>query len=401
MLYCSVAKVACSNWRRVLLALSGKVKATDPLDIAIHDAHTRFRGLLPALSSFSHAEIGLRLRTYFKFMFVRDPFQRLLSAWRNKFRSNLTTSVRFRRGIVRAIVRRYRTEPPGGEGERKRGGEEGGEDEEKEEEEEEERDEKKEEEGERKRAGEEGGEDEEKEEEEEEERDEKKEEEGEERDEKKEEEGEWKRAGEGGRAEAEGGEEDEEKEEKEDKDEEREEKGDKDEKDEEEKEEEGDWPRRSEEAKAEAEDDDDEEEEEDKEEEEEVMIRFDEFLRYVVGLAERGGGLNAHWQRFHKLCLPCSVHYDFVGRYETLRRDATHVLRAMRVNDVVRFPERSSNYPHNRTSLYMDESYGEVSTALLKRVYRSFQTDYELFDYAVPGYILDRRRRRRRRGHGA
>ena len=37
------------------------------------------------LNSFNDTEINRRLRTYFKFMFVRNPAERAISVYRNKF----------------------------------------------------------------------------------------------------------------------------------------------------------------------------------------------------------------------------------------------------------------------------------------------------------------------------
>ena len=37
MLYCYVPKVACTNWRRVMLVLSGKVRVKNVLDIKAGD----------------------------------------------------------------------------------------------------------------------------------------------------------------------------------------------------------------------------------------------------------------------------------------------------------------------------------------------------------------------------
>ena len=37
------------------------------------------------LSEYSPEEINLKLKTYFKFMFVRNPTERALSVYRNKF----------------------------------------------------------------------------------------------------------------------------------------------------------------------------------------------------------------------------------------------------------------------------------------------------------------------------
>lgn len=74
-LYCYVPKVACSNWKRVVMVLEG---ISD--DFVKDHPHG-----LKYLSDYSNAEIEKRLRTYFKFAFVRNPLERLLSAYRNKF----------------------------------------------------------------------------------------------------------------------------------------------------------------------------------------------------------------------------------------------------------------------------------------------------------------------------
>ena len=67
--------MACSQWNRVFLALDNR---TDVIDV--HDP-TNFK----FLSNYSDKGIKLRLQSYFKFFFVREPFERLLSAYENKF----------------------------------------------------------------------------------------------------------------------------------------------------------------------------------------------------------------------------------------------------------------------------------------------------------------------------
>ncbi|XP_070198058.1 carbohydrate sulfotransferase 11-like isoform X2 [Littorina saxatilis] len=239
MLYCIVAKVACSNWRRVLLALSGKVNATNPTDINIHAVHHQYKSLLPLLRSFTRPESEHRLSNYYKFMFVRNPLERLLSAWRNKFQTNMSTSVSFRRYFVQVIVRQYRNDS----------------------------------------------------------------------------------------------------------------------------------------------------QQLDKKSLDSVQIRFDEFLRFVVDQAEKGAVLNDHWERFHKLCHPCTVRYDFVGRYEHLEEDAMRVLKSVHADRMVRFPERSAVYKHSRTTEVMREFYKDIPASLLKRVYRCYQEDFQLFNYSVPDFL--------------
>ncbi|XP_004629595.1 carbohydrate sulfotransferase 13 isoform X2 [Octodon degus] len=103
LLYCYVPKVACTNWKRVLLALSGRAHG-DPSAIPAHQVHAP--GSLPSLADFSPAEINRRLRAYLAFLFVREPFERLASAYRNKFARPYSEA--FQRRYGTRIVRRLR-----------------------------------------------------------------------------------------------------------------------------------------------------------------------------------------------------------------------------------------------------------------------------------------------------
>ncbi|KAM7230383.1 hypothetical protein CapIbe_019100 [Capra ibex] len=106
LLYCYVPKVACTNWKRVLLALSGRGPG-DPRAIPAPDAHAP--GRLPSLADFSPAEVNRRLRTYLAFLFVREPFERLASAYRNKLQRPWGAA--FQRRFGTDIVRRLRPRP--------------------------------------------------------------------------------------------------------------------------------------------------------------------------------------------------------------------------------------------------------------------------------------------------
>ncbi|TRY57083.1 hypothetical protein DNTS_023970 [Danionella cerebrum] len=97
-LYCYVPKVACSNWKRVLKVLSGALANVDVKGKMDH------RSDLVFLADFSPEEISHRLRHYFKFMFVREPMARLLSAYRNKFGEIEA----YQRKYGAEIIRRYR-----------------------------------------------------------------------------------------------------------------------------------------------------------------------------------------------------------------------------------------------------------------------------------------------------
>ncbi|KAM6908925.1 carbohydrate sulfotransferase 12-like [Xenentodon cancila] len=100
IIYCYIPKVACSNWKKVMYVLKQKEPYPDPASLKIKSVHTP--NMFPLLSSFSKTEIKVRLKHYTKFLFVRDPFVRLISAYRDKFeRKNQYFFEKFGRNILR------------------------------------------------------------------------------------------------------------------------------------------------------------------------------------------------------------------------------------------------------------------------------------------------------------
>lgn len=101
LLYCEVPKAGCSNWKRVLMVLGGS--ATSTRDIP-HDA-AHYGNHLRRLESYDRAGIAERLRSYTKVLFVREPFERLVSAFRDKFES---PNSYYHPVFGRPIISRYR-----------------------------------------------------------------------------------------------------------------------------------------------------------------------------------------------------------------------------------------------------------------------------------------------------
>jgi len=111
LIYCFVPKVASTNWKRVLLALNLKSNPFDsqinPLFIKGNESHVP--KAFKTLNQYNITEIAHKLRYYMKFMFVRHPYERLLSAYRNKLEH--TYSDYFRNRFGRKIVKQLRQNP--------------------------------------------------------------------------------------------------------------------------------------------------------------------------------------------------------------------------------------------------------------------------------------------------
>lgn len=101
LLYCEVPKAGCSNWKRVLMVLSGKAFCTrDIPHDTVHDANS-----LRQLESYNRTGVARRLRSYTKVLFVREPFERLVSAFRDKFES---PNAYYHSVFGRPIISKYR-----------------------------------------------------------------------------------------------------------------------------------------------------------------------------------------------------------------------------------------------------------------------------------------------------
>lgn len=108
IMFCYIPKVACTNIKRVFLLLTGKMNTTNPLDISSSDVHVTYDKYLTYLSQYDTNEIYHRIKTYKKIIFVREPLERLLSAYRNKF---MEKREYFHHRFGRRIIRKYRKNP--------------------------------------------------------------------------------------------------------------------------------------------------------------------------------------------------------------------------------------------------------------------------------------------------
>uniref|UniRef100_A0A3Q2PZT2 Carbohydrate sulfotransferase n=1 Tax=Fundulus heteroclitus TaxID=8078 RepID=A0A3Q2PZT2_FUNHE len=106
ILFCQTPKVGNTQWKKVLIVLNGAFPSVE--EIPENLVHDHDKNGLPRLSSFSPQEITERLSSYFKFFIVRDPFERLISAFKDKFVKNPRFEPWYKHDIAPAIIRKYR-----------------------------------------------------------------------------------------------------------------------------------------------------------------------------------------------------------------------------------------------------------------------------------------------------
>ena len=84
VIFCYVPKVASSNIRRTLMIMEGVIDKPQPGDISHQELQQNFRKL-KSVDSYSSVKADFRFRTYEKVIFVREPIERLISTFNDRF----------------------------------------------------------------------------------------------------------------------------------------------------------------------------------------------------------------------------------------------------------------------------------------------------------------------------
>jgi hypothetical protein len=113
-IHCNIPKVACTNWKRLFLGLAG-VKT--PFLVRGYSIHARNGGFYKRiekmqLSKFNPKEIAYRLQHYTKVIVVRDPMERILSAFRNKLEQSSDGHEYFSQKYGTKILKKYHPDLP-------------------------------------------------------------------------------------------------------------------------------------------------------------------------------------------------------------------------------------------------------------------------------------------------
>jgi len=91
IVYCYIPKVACTTWKKIMAHLVGLKSKS------VHEQ--RFN----LLSFHSKAKARSILQSYYKFLFVREPFERLLSAYRDKFTRKTNVWKKYAKKVKRSV----------------------------------------------------------------------------------------------------------------------------------------------------------------------------------------------------------------------------------------------------------------------------------------------------------
>ncbi|OCT64815.1 carbohydrate sulfotransferase 9 [Xenopus laevis] len=110
-------------------------------------------------------------------------------------------------------------------------------------------------------------------------------------------------------------------------------------------------------------------------------ISFEEFVRFIV--SENPNYRDSHWKPMLELCDPCNIHYDIVGKFETIKEDAAYVLRSIRAPKDLVYPDIKHYSNETRTNdLITMQYFRSLPRTLYEKLIHIYRFDFSMFEYS-------------------
>ncbi|XP_075470276.1 carbohydrate sulfotransferase 9-like [Ascaphus truei] len=112
-------------------------------------------------------------------------------------------------------------------------------------------------------------------------------------------------------------------------------------------------------------------------------VTFEEFIRYI--LQENPQDRDIHWMPMFQLCHPCNIKYDILGKFETMKQDADHVLKTIAAPKALTYPSIRHYSNESRTNENTTSEYFRNLTTtleLLGRLVDIYRLDFSMFEYS-------------------
>ncbi|NXC79247.1 CHST9 sulfotransferase, partial [Cercotrichas coryphoeus] len=111
-------------------------------------------------------------------------------------------------------------------------------------------------------------------------------------------------------------------------------------------------------------------------------VSFQEFVSFII--AKPPHTLDIHWKPMFLLCDPCNIHYDIMGKYETLGLDSEHVLNVIGAPENLEYPSLKRYSSEKRTDGDITLEYlRHLTSEQIEKIKKLYEMDFFLFNYTM------------------
>ncbi|XP_072119932.1 carbohydrate sulfotransferase 9-like [Mobula birostris] len=114
-------------------------------------------------------------------------------------------------------------------------------------------------------------------------------------------------------------------------------------------------------------------------------VTFREFVQYLLD-PHKPIGMDIHWEQISKLCSPCLINYDFIGKFESLEQDANYLLKLIGAPEGLQFPSFKDRHSSDErtTSAVVEQYLAQITPSERQQIYNFYYPDYLMFNYSNP-----------------
>jgi len=105
--------------------------------------------------------------------------------------------------------------------------------------------------------------------------------------------------------------------------------------------------------------------------------KLNEFAEAFSDEQSNAAGAQPHLESYAKLCSPCHLRYDFIGRVETMSDDVKYVFMKTDVRNI----EYEIKEDSVRREKVVEDLRGKLSTKNFKSIAEKLSLDFSLFGY--------------------
>ena len=119
-------------------------------------------------------------------------------------------------------------------------------------------------------------------------------------------------------------------------------------------------------------------------------VTFSDFLTYITKTT--GQLADTHWRSYDEGCQPCSVPYDFIGRFETLNPDSSYVMNKISKSSgpALAFPhaDRGPHSQYTEKNNILVNAFLNITDDIMNKIRKIYLNDFLLFDYDPHTFYL-------------
>ena len=116
-----------------------------------------------------------------------------------------------------------------------------------------------------------------------------------------------------------------------------------------------------------------------------IPVPFRAFVKYIIATQDDKATFDEHWRPLASHLQPCQIHYDFIGKLETVQNDTRFLFKHFFHNPSLSLTRRNMASKKRKESEQYKKSakeyYAELTPKELEDIISVYNDDFEIFGY--------------------